>query len=232
MFLSCISTAGVSTPADENASEVRKAGVPARCCACLLIDCSWSRVEHFGGSPARRGVSAARNEGVGAGNGGDPRAPERCSRAGHRCPRTEDLRPRAEWGRYHSAEGCPRDGQRRPRQRELRPRSVQRGPRAKWGRRLPGESPVSGRKAAPGGKISRVGRENEFIAGIRCDGRDWSTGPARCASPTSRTPVSDAEIRRTASPGDREPGLTFSQSPCLLHSQSSFLVFHRLHELR
>ena len=164
--------------------------------------------------------------------GGDPRAPERCSRAGHRCPRTEDLRPRAEWGCYHWPEGSPRDGQRRPRQRELRPRSVQRGPRAKWGRRLPGESPVSGQKAAPGGKIRRVGRENEFIVGIRCDGPDRSTAPARCVSPASRTPVPDAEIRRTASPEDREPGLTFSKSPCLLHSQSSFLVFHRLHELR
>jgi hypothetical protein len=49
------------------------------------------------------------------------------------------------------------------------------------------KSPVSGRKAAPGVKISRVERENEFIAGIRFDGRDWSTDPARGVSPTSRT---------------------------------------------
>ncbi len=78
-----------------------------------------------------------------------------------------------------------------------------------------GKGPVSSQKAAPGGKISRVERGNEFIAGIGCDAADWSTALARCVSPASRTPVPDAEIRRTASPGDREPGLIVSKSPPL-----------------
>ena len=50
-----------------------------------------------------------------------------------------------------------------------------------------GKSVLLGRKAVPGGKMGRFGRESWFIAGIGCDGRDRSTGPARCVSPTFRT---------------------------------------------
>jgi hypothetical protein len=50
-----------------------------------------------------------------------------------------------------------------------------------------GESVLPGRKAVPGGKMGRFGRENVIIAGVGCDGPDWSTAPARCVSPTFRT---------------------------------------------
>ena len=50
-----------------------------------------------------------------------------------------------------------------------------------------GNSAILCRKAVLEGKMGLFERENGFIACIGCDGRDRSTGPARCVSPTFRT---------------------------------------------
>jgi hypothetical protein len=60
-------------------------------------------------------------------------------------------------------------------------------PAANGGVVFRGKSPVSGRKAAPGGEIEAVGAKIGFIAGVGCDGTNWSTGPANGGSPIFRT---------------------------------------------
>jgi len=64
-----------------------------------------------------------------------------------------------------------------------------------------GKSAIPGRKAVPGGKMGRFGRENGFIAGVGWYGRDWSTDLARAVSPTFRTAqASEAVLERSRVP--------------------------------
>ena len=58
------------------------------------------------------------------------------------------------------------------------------------------KSVIPGRKAVPGGKMGRFGRESWFIAGVGWNGRNESTGTARAVSPTFRTARTHPQSRQ------------------------------------
>ncbi len=109
--------------------------------------------------------------------------PER--RIGHPAPEMEHPGWRTavhEWAVEHPA---PLMGH--PKRRSSHPAALMEHPGRNGAAIFLGNSLIPGWKAVSGGKIGRVGRQSGFIAGIGCDGRDWSTAPAWGVSPTFRT---------------------------------------------
>ena len=74
-----------------------------------------------------------------------------------------------------------------PERRSSHPEAFMEHPERNGAAIFRGKCALPGRQAVPGGKISRAGRENEFIAGIGWDGRDGSTDFPRSVSPIFRT---------------------------------------------
>jgi hypothetical protein len=82
-----------------------------------------------------------------------------------------------------------------PERRSSHPEALMEHPERNGAAVFRGKSVLPGRKAVPGGKMGRFGRENEIIAGVGCDGPDESTGPARSVSPTFRTALGHPRSR-------------------------------------